>query len=451
MLRSRANEIPALIQRLGSRKRSCVDAARARLSIIGPRAVEDLVEALEGDNHRIRARVMPLLALIQDQRGRGPLVAMLLDRSSRLREIAARSLGRFPAAETVAALNRVLDKDRGEKVKIAAVESLVEQYAAGQDQAICRVLEIITDTDAPEGSRVAALSLLPKLRPSARRGMLERLKRDPHDGVRLAAARVEEVAATGAGPPAQPDPAVAALASNDYATWNEAVGQLAACGAAAIESLLAEMQSRAHDPEFCKRAGMALRAMGPRRAKTIAGALARVEEPLPLQVLVEVIGALGDKSQIYQLKDLIDRLAERETRLADVNGWDPMQRVRAKAHLELARIGSRVAIRDLRATVGDPERRVDLEMLSAVVLIGKREEIGVLLRAYCLEDDFMKQRIAEVVRTILKRERIRRNNRMFQSLDREQLRAFKEILPPPPPRRIHRPARSRSRSRTPSA
>jgi hypothetical protein len=128
-----------------------------------------------------------------------------------------------------------------------------------------------------------------------------------------------------------------------------------------------------------------------------------------------------------------------------------MQRAHAKAHLELARIGSRVAIRDLRETLGDPERRVELEMLSAVVLIGKREEIGVLLRAYGLEDDFMQQRIAEAVRTILKRERIRRNNRMFQALDREQLRAFEEIMPPPPPRRIRRPARSRSRSGKPSA
>ena len=138
MLRSRSNEIPELVHRLGSRKPTCVDAARARLSIIGPRAVEDLIEALEGDNHRIRARVMPLLALIQDSLGRGPLVAMLLDRSSKLREIAARSLARFPSPETMAALHRVLDKERSEKVKVAAVQALVEQYAAGQDRALYR-------------------------------------------------------------------------------------------------------------------------------------------------------------------------------------------------------------------------------------------------------------------------------------------------------------------------
>jgi HEAT repeat protein len=438
MLRTRANEIPELIQRLGSRKRTCVDTARARLSIIGPRAVEDLVDALEGDDTRVRARVMPLLALIQDSRGRKPLIAMLLDRSGRLREIAARSLGRFPAEETVAALNRTLVKDRGEKVKIAAVQSLVEQYAAGQDRAICRVLEIVSDTSASTGVRLAALALLPKLRPSARDGIFERLKHDPDAELRQAAARVAEAIAAGAEPPAEIGAALSALASNDYATWNEAVGHLAVCGSTAIGPLVDEMQSRAHDPELCKRAGMALKAMGPRRARAISDKLDQVEEPLPLQVLVEVIGALGEKSQIYRLKDLIDRLAEWPTHPADVYGWDAMQRVRAKAHLELARIGSRVAIQDLREALGDAERRVELELLSAVELIGKRDEIVVLLRAYGREDTFMRERIADAVRTIRKREHIRRNNRIFQTLNREQLRALAEILPP-------------VRSRTPSA
>ena len=123
-----------------------------------------------------------------------------------------------------------------------------------------------------------------------------------------------------------------------------------------------------------------------------------------------------------------------------MNGWDPMQRVRAKAHLELARIGSRVAIRDLGDMLGDPERRVEVEILAAVELIGKRDEIGVLLRAYGREDDFMKERIADVVRAILKRERIRRNNRMFQAMNRDQLRALTEILPPRAPRKARRPA-----------
>ena len=83
-------------------------------------------------------------------------------------------------------------------------------------------------------------------------------------------------------------------------------------------------------------------------------------------------------------------------------------------------------------------------MLAAVERIGKRDEIPVLLRAYCVEDPFVRDRIAGAVREIMKRERIRRNDRMFLTVGRERRRALEAILPPAPrhPRRrpAHRPA-----------
>ena len=46
-VRPRATEIPELVKRLGSHRQVKVDAARARLSIIGARAVEALIESLD--------------------------------------------------------------------------------------------------------------------------------------------------------------------------------------------------------------------------------------------------------------------------------------------------------------------------------------------------------------------------------------------------------------------
>jgi HEAT repeat protein len=446
MLRSRANEIPALVRQLGSRRENRVDAARARLSIIGARAVEHLIEALEGTNNRVRVHVMPLLAMIQDPRGREPLIAMLLDRQARLRRTAAMCLARFPSPDSVAALNRTLRRDTHEEVRVAAVRSLVEQYAAGEEQAICMALDVLVDARQPAAIRLAAFSLLRTLRASQRRSILERLKQDPNESVRR---RAEELA-SGADDPGSLDEETVRglldeLASADYASWNEAVRRLAACGVAAIQPLVAEMQRRAHDPEYCTRAGMALKAMGPRRARALAGALDTIEEPLPLQVLVEVVGALGDKSLIYRLKDVIERVADL-ARTDEPNGFDPTRRVRAKAHLELARVGSRVAIRDLRDALGDTERRVELEMLAAVELIGKREELAVLLEAYGTEDTFVRRKIRDAVRAIMKRERIRRNDRMFPTLGADQQRALKAILPPAPERGRRTGANARPRA-----
>lgn len=426
MLTSRANEIRDLINQLGSRSRARVDAAGARLSIVGARAVEDLIEALEGDNNRIRARIMPLLALIKDPRAREPLIAMLLDRNYRMREIAARCLARFPSADAVAALTRTFGREKKESVRIAAVHSLVEQYAAGQEQALRLPLALLMEEDEPAAVRLAAFSLLGALPPSQRRGILARLERDDEGSIRQAA---EEFDGGGVSRSARIPELLSDLAAADYPTWNSAVNRLDACGPAVIAPLLAEMHSRSYDPEYCSRAGMVLKALGPRRVRKLADHLGEVEEPIPLQVLVEVIGALGEKSLIYRLKDLIERVAGQEDGSADANGFDPMQRVRAKAHLELARIGSRVAIRDLREALVDDDRRVELEMLAAVNLVGKRDELPALLTAYTREDRFMRGKIGEVVRTIMKREKIRRNNRMFRTLSKAQSSALRAVLP----------------------
>lgn len=416
------------MQRLGSRRPACVDAARARLSVIGARAVDELVSVLEGADNRARARVMPLLALIQDPRGRAPLTAMLLDRSSRLRAVAAQSLGRFASADTVAALKQTLKRERNAGVREAVARGLVEQFAAGQEQALACLLEILGNPRESVGMRLAAFAVLPLLPAAERRALLGRLRRDPEGDIRRRAEALANLGAPGTETPAEEvERLIGQLASEDYAVWNQVVRQLGECGSPAIRPLVAEMQRRAHDPEYCTRAGMALKAMGPRRGRALADAMDSIDEPLPLHVLVDVIGALGEKSLIYRLKDLIDRLS---TRPCPPGASDLGQRVRAKAHLELARVGSRVAIQDLREALSDPDRRIEIEMLSALRTIGKRDEIAVLLRAYAREDEFIRKEIAEVVRTIMRRERIRRNNRMFQALRSDQRSALGEILPP---------------------
>ncbi|MBZ5639562.1 MAG: HEAT repeat domain-containing protein [Acidobacteriia bacterium] len=430
---SRATEIPELVRRLGSRRDSVVVAAKARLCNKGARAVDALIDALEADNPRIRVNAMPLLALIQDPRSREPLVAMLLDRDARVRETAARSLARYPSASVVAALERSVKKERVLDVRLAAVQALLEQYAAGQERAIGQVLALLLDPGEEPRVRLAAFALLPTLRVSARRSLLKRLAQD---SVPAVAQKAREIEAEGAPHVAREASAirglVASLRSDDYSVWNEAVHRLAACGSPAVSPLVTEMERRAHDPEFCTRVGMVLKALGPRRARALADAFDRVEEALPLQILVEVAGALGEKSLIYRLKDVIDRIAAGVRADPQTNGFDPMGRVRAKAHLELARVGSRVAVSDLRSILRDATRRLDPEVLTAAERIGTRSEIPDLLRAYAREDRFMRERVARTLRAIMKRERIRRHNAMFRSLTAEQRHAMEAIFPARP-------------------
>ena len=129
MTTQRANEINELVRRLGSRKQVAVDAARARLSVIGARSVEALIEALDGDNDRIRVNALQLLALIGDSRGREPLAAMLLDRNPAIRVNAARGLARFPSRNSVTALERALLNEDHAEVREASVHGLLELFS----------------------------------------------------------------------------------------------------------------------------------------------------------------------------------------------------------------------------------------------------------------------------------------------------------------------------------
>ncbi len=432
---SRATEIPRLVRQLGSRRDSIVEAARARLCAHGPRAVDALIEAVEGGSPRVRAQAIPVLGLIQDPRGREPIAALLLDRDPHLRELAARALAWFPSPQAVASLEVLVRREKTPDVRVAAVQAMLEQFASGQEGALGSVLGLLFDPTEDASVRVAATALVPMLRPTSRRGILGRLRRDPAPAV---ARRARELESQPDRPRARGAAAMRRLArdlaADDHAAWNEALRRLAAGGASSVEPLVAEMRRRAHDPEYCARAGVVLKAIGTRAARGIAAALDRVREPVPLQVLVEVIGALGEKALVYRLRDLIARIASDSAGRSDRNGFDPLQRVRAMAHLELARVGSRVAVDDLRRILFDPGRRLESEIPAALELIGARDELPGLLMAHSREDRFLRQRICAAVRAIMKRERIRRHDAVFRAATGRQRRAIESIFPRPRPR-----------------
>ncbi len=422
--RKRANEIQELIHRLGSSRQVEIDSAKARLSVIGARAVEGLIDALCRDDNQVRGHAIQLLALIKDPRGRGPLTTLLRDESVAIRERAAHGLARFPSAETVASLHRFLRSESGMEVRIAAVQALIELYGAGQDDALRDVLGILLDPDEKAKLRLAACAILPRLKTAERRGILKRLIRDRSMKVAALAARLQNDEGLDERREPTLDDLLGDLASPDYPTWNEALHQLSQRSIDSIHPMIEEMRRRADDPEFCTRVGMALKALGPRRGRPVAEALEWMDEALPLQTLVEVIGSLNVNALTYRLKEFL----ERSSPPSDGAGPDPLQRARAKAHLELARIGSRVAIRELRDELRRKGYRVELELLAALELIGQKDELLDLIRIYGQEDAYVRQRIASAVRSIMKREKIRRSNALIRGLSPAHRKNLDTIL-----------------------
>ena len=390
-----------------------------------------LLDALDGECPVLRSRAISVLSLIRDSRAWEPIVAQLLDREVRVRVAAALALARFPCSRSVPTLERALRQDGRHAVRLAALQSLIALFEAGFEEAVVEVVSLLFEQKADRRLRYAALGVIPLLPPRQSRGLLRRLRSDPNPDMAAVARKIEVAAAGGVEPDLSALPAALLdLASPRPERWNQALHRLVGFGEQTIAPLVEEMLRRSRDPEYCTRAGMVLRGLGPRRARPIVDWLERVDDPLPLEVLVEAVGGLEDKPLIYRLKDVIDRLRERERDPARRPPPEEMQRVRARCHLQLARIGSRVAIDDLKDCLGSPDVRIPVEMLAAVERIGKRDELLDLLRAWRKEEPLLRSRIRDVFLLIARREKVRRTNRIFSALCPEDRAALEQILEP---------------------
>jgi len=394
--------------------------------------VAALIEALEGESDAVRSKAISILSLIRDPRALEPIIAQLLDRDYRLREDAAMALARFPLKKSVPALEKALRTDGRHEVRVAALQSLIVLFEAGFDEAIREVITVLFDASHDRRMRHAALAVIPLLRPREQRALLKKLRSDQDPEIARQAVQIEQALER----PPRPDEADLRRALGDLASprgerWNEALQLLVSFGERVIDPLIIEMVRKSRDAEYCARAGMVLRGLGARRLRPIVDYLERLEDPLPLEVIVEVVGMLEDKPLIYKLKDLIERLKARGETASEGETPDEMHRVRAKAHLQLARIGSRVAIDDMKETLSAPGIRIGLDLLAAVELIGKPDELLDLMRAYRKEDPWMRDQIRKVFLGIMRRERIRRTNRIFSSLSTGDRRTLDSILGPP--------------------
>ena len=428
-LRSPSYSIKELIRNLASADRSKVEAARARLTILNGRSVESLVEVLEGGNDRLKLQAMPILALIRDGRAREPLIALLMDRDSRIREAAAKALSRFATRETILRLEKVVKEDPRIEVRVAAVQALVAIFDEGHEEALRELLGVLFDPEESRRIRLTAFAVVPLLSARERRGLLHKLREDSDRELAAAARRFVEGAQRGGE---DDEDAIAHLASDlaspNYQRWNDALHRLIACGSRALPAIIAEMRRRHRDPEYVNRASMALKGLGPRRLRPVIDYLPAVVEPLPLEILVDVVASIGDKPLVYRLRDLIVSLDQKTPPADGFAGPDPYARVRGKAHLALARIGSRLAVADLKKTLGDPVRRIDPDMLTAAAKIGTRQELPDLIAAYRREDPWMKANIREVYWQIVRREKIRHRGALFESLSAQDRHALDEIL-----------------------
>jgi len=429
---SKAREVEALIGQLASPSTQEVEVALARLTIIGPRAVEHLISALESPHFAIRANAIEVLARISDPRSTTPLLQSLEDPHPVVKVKAIEALPSFPLPKTARGLTAALQREKEGKFRKMLVNALLYLCQQGIIEALEGLLKFLTDRGEDCQLRLQAMEVLKLIDPKQRSQLLQRLSFDPEPQIAHRAKELQRESSQKRKklPPSKAEKLIARLNSQDYLTWSSALRDVARKGTSLMEPLINSMLRPSATIAYCRRVGMALRQMGKGTAERIYPYLDKVEHYPALEVLINLISQYHDPHSAVHLKKVLDRLNEELVKAKEPESQSWILLIKGKIHTALADIDSRVALGDLREMLLHPATLGWVELLKAAQLLGNRDFLLPLLQLYqhFEKDKWMADQIKEAFRTIKKRERIRSNSPLFRNLDTRGKETLKELL-----------------------
>jgi hypothetical protein len=328
----------------------------------------------------------------------------------------------------------MLERETEAEVRLRATATLVDLFNCGTVEALDPLLSLAQDINEDRRVRLEALKVLASLPPSEAQAIAAGLISDRDS--RLSSAAIRYTGRQPAGGASGAEIALAELDSPDYFTYRRAASLLASLGEPAIPTLVNALKGRSSDAAACARIASVLREVARGRERSLARCLDEVDEIVPLGLLVDIIGESRDRTALYHLKGVIDRLAGSDPLVGADTELPARQMITAKAHYYLARAGSRVAFGSLKALLCRQDAPLMGEVLMAVEAIGGREELIDLLSHYGREQGWMRDRIRESFRRLMKAARVPADDRIFSRLDDQRAVWLHEILSSQEPRGV---------------
>lgn len=320
---SRTGELADLLERLGGTDAVARDAAAARLLLVGRRALAPLLTWLPAASASGREAAAGLLEQLPGASALQALIELLDDESDAVSARAAEALAaRSDAATALPALERALA--RRSPVPRTALAAL-GRIAADQPEALGPITRLALDPAAPHDLGHAALGVLKRLAPREATAVEAEMK------ARRAAAAPAAEPAPAAPAPAPPPPAPV-----------PAPPEPSSAATGSIEELRLVLREPVA-PERALRAEQLVSALGGEALAVAREVALASHDPLALRVAVEALALAPRADAAPRLLDLLARLA-----FEGVVAPDARAEIAARAHRALGRLGSRLALHDLR-------------------------------------------------------------------------------------------------------
>ena len=348
------------IQELLRRTESAVPAEResavAQLTLLGPRTIPQVRDFLGKAQATGRLAALEVLERLGETRGLDAVLPLTTDAHEEVAVRAIQVAAGFKEARSVAALRAILSSGSSTRRR-AAVKGLGQLHRLGLVEAVEPLLRVLLDQSEEEALRLDALESLSSL---ARRTLLPALRPLAKDQspalVRAAAALVREAARANSAEPLSAAPAD-------------------------IPTLLARLTAtRTSSAEVT----------------AILAALVKQRSPALLPLLarrLEAMSAEGPKAE-------------------------PTARAKARLHLALGALGSRIALHDLRDMLKARPLYAARDLLAAAEVVGDASLVPAIA-ALAADEPRLGPAAATAFRAIAGREHLRRTSRVIQGLREE--------------------------------
>jgi HEAT repeat protein len=195
---------------------------------------------------------------------------------------------------------------------------------------------------------------------------------------------------------------------------------------ATVEPILAALRSEP-EPEIAN-------VLKPARRRAVVNTVQRLEAaaagnlPTDAEALKSAIARSGAEVPLPTLHQIVERVRVREGSDAAErrSGW---MGARAAAHVALADRGSRLALYDLRETIGSLREPIPVEFFAAVTAIGDATCLEPIAAAYRrTKDDWSRMHLAEAFRAIVGREKITRRHAIVQKIEKRWPGIWKSLV-----------------------
>ena len=431
-------EIEELILDLGSDDQEVIDLAMSGLLMANPRRhLSDMIDALDWGDDIVKQRICYIFGGMVDNRCVDPLLSVLEDENIETRLAAIDSLQYFPNERIIPYLKDQMSQD-DEDIHEAVIVSLGSYVKHGVINAHIPLVEIVQDENESIELRRMALMNLKSLDEEELIPILDQLKDLPDASIYSHILLLQEDLGKNKEQKIERTEQIIKklLTEKDVLKQIRFEDMLVEGGSLAAKILIKKIFEQPDNAMLRVHARMIFEKMGYKSIvafKWMLGTFDQFHDLMQVVLLQDLISLVAQRKYTALTRPML-KLLDRINAYIDQQKSEKIRKefnhIKSDIHFALATYDCREGIEDMKAIMRDGTQRQFIQLIEALVHIGDRDFLIPLINQYQAYRDFKRpvKTVRRAFKAIVRREKIKRNDPMFNCLTELQKQNLSLIM-----------------------